>query len=168
MEKLYGEIIFSHVYRCYGFVETDLGPGLLTEMIRDHDGRVSVSLKQYLWESGYHQGCQDAVRDLTAFWLEHLIPSRDLLTHNIVVQCAGPDQISRLVVVDGLGASTLIPFSCLPPIFKRKRVETRIKRLNAKIRDFLGNCAAGIPPSHVGMLIHRDSGHDFSTIREPL
>ncbi|MDX2481486.1 MAG: YrbL family protein [Desulfuromusa sp.] len=156
LEKVCGNTIYRHVYRCYEFVDTDFGPGLVTELIRDADGRVSVSLKQYLWEEGYPPDCQKAVEILTHFWLVNVIPSRELLTHNIVVQLDQNGHIARLVVVDGLGASTLIPFAWLPPMLQRAKIEAKIKRLNERISEFLDHCAKGKEPSRVGMLMHRD------------
>jgi hypothetical protein len=156
LEKSLGDTIYRHVYRCYKFADTDFGPGLLTELIRDEDGRVSVSLKQYLWEVGYPPDCQKTVELLTSFWLANVIPSRELLTHNIVVQRDQSGHVIRLVVIDGLGSSTLIPFKWLPTRFQQTKVKAKIKRLNGRISEFLNHCAKGKEPSHVGMLIHRD------------
>ncbi|WP_321372052.1 YrbL family protein [uncultured Desulfuromusa sp.] len=156
LEKVCGDTIYRHIYRCYEFVETDFGPGLVTELIRDADGRVSVSLKQYLWAEGYHSACQQAVGELTHFWLAQAVPSRELLTHNIVVQLDDIGNIVRLVVVDGLGASTLIPFKWLPRMLQKRKIQAKIKRLNDRISDFLDHCAEGREPSRVGMLMHRD------------
>lgn len=156
LKESYGDGVFAHVYRCHEFVETDLGAGLVTELIRDGNGKISVSLKQYLWEAGYTPQCREAVRRLSDFWLELLIPSRDLLTHNIVVQCDAAGNIVRTVVIDGLGSATVIPFQWLPRPFRTARVKKKIGKLNERIDQFLDNCAAGKAPSRVGMLIHRD------------
>ena len=156
LQQQLGGIAFEHVYRCYGFIQTDLGMGLNTEMIRDGNGMVSLSLKQYIWEEGYDEQCRQAVVALADFWRRHQVPSRDLLTHNVVVQRDLNDAIIRLVVIDGLGSPSLIPFGCLPQYLKKKHVATRIKRLDQRITEFIGNCAAGKPPSRIGMLLHRD------------
>ncbi|SEA10499.1 PhoP regulatory network protein YrbL [Desulfuromusa kysingii] len=156
LEKNCGPSIYKHIYRCHEFVDTDLGLGLVTELIRDGDGRVSVSLKQYLWEQGYPSVCQQAVETLTDFWLAQVVPSREILTHNIVVQRDNSGNISRLVVVDGLGSATLIPFKWMPSILQKRKIKAKIYRLNGRITDFLANCEKGRAPSHVGILMHRD------------
>ena len=150
-----GDSTFDHIYRCFGFVDTDFGVGLETELIRDADGLISLSLKQFLWEVGYTDHCRQAVEQLTTFWRVHKIPSRDLLTHNIVVQLDSEGGISRLVVIDGLGSSTLIPLHWLPSKYQIRRVDTRLQRFEARLAEFVSNCAAGKQPSQVGVLLHR-------------
>jgi len=150
-----GERIHQHIYRCDGFIETDLGPGLLTELVRDADGRISVSLKQELWERGYPEPTRQAVEVLGAFWLDYLIPSRELLTHNIVVQKDSNGDICRLVVIDGLGSPNLLPFDWLPKSVRRHKVAQRLRRLRKRIRQFIRRCDSGHEPSRVGMLRYR-------------
>ena len=156
LQRSVGPSIFDHVYRCFGFVDTDLGPGLETELIRDADGLISLSLKQFLWEFGYTEPCRQAIEQLTAFWQGEKVPSRDLLTHNIVVQMGRQGAISRLVAIDGLGSPTLVPFRWLPQKIQVKRVATRLQRFESRLSEFVSNCTGGKQPSRVGMLIHRD------------
>ncbi|MBB5322237.1 YrbL family protein [Marinobacter oulmenensis] len=145
-----------HIYRCYGFVDTDLGRGLECELIRDGSGLISLSLKQYLWEHGYTDDCRQAVDELTAFWTRHQIPSRKLLTHNIMVQQADNGEILRLVVIDGLGSPNLLPWGWLPASLRKKRVRERIQHLQQKIEEAVDKRARGIAPSQVGFQHHRD------------
>ena len=151
-----GDSVFDHIYRCFGFVDTDLGPGLDTELIRNGDGLISLSLKQYLWEVGYTDQCQQAIEQLKTFWRAKKVPSRDLLTHNIVVQQDLQGAISRLVVIDGLGDPTLIPFRWLPGKYQEKRIDTRLQRFESRLAKYVHSCAIGKQPSQVGVLFHRD------------
>ena len=150
-----GQIIYQHIYQCFDFVDTDLGKGLETELIRDDDGQISLSLKQYIWQYGFHAGCRAAVKDLTTFWLDHCIPSRDLLTHNVVVQQTQDQKIARLVVIDGLGSPSTVPFSWLPEFLRKRLVVQRVRRFEMRIESFVGSCDSGKVPSQVGMLQHR-------------
>ena len=68
LRRTYGEPIFRHISRCFGFVDTDLGKGLVSELIRDHDGAISQTLKKYLWDHGLTEACQVAINDLCRFW----------------------------------------------------------------------------------------------------
>ncbi len=157
LERQKGEVIFSHIYRCFGFVETDLGKGLVTELVRDEDGRISLSLKQYIWEYGYNKACQAAVRDLSLFWKQHLVPSRDLLTHNVLVQQGANGEIIRLVVIDGLGSPHPLPFDLFPGFYRLRYVSKKVNRFNGRIAEFVDKCRQGKQPSPLGMLFHRDS-----------
>jgi len=159
LQQRRGDIIHQHIYRCDGFVETDLGPGLMTELVRDADGRISLSLKQDLWERGYPESTRQAVETLAEFWLAHVIPSRELLTHNIVVQRGDHGEILRLVVIDGLGSPYVLPFNWLPRTVRHRKVSQRIRRLHKRIRQFIRRCDSGHPPSRVGMLLHRGNRH---------
>nr|WP_320051425.1 YrbL family protein [uncultured Desulfuromonas sp.] len=150
-----GEDIHHHIYRCYGFTDTDFGRGLMTELLRDGDGRVSVSLKQDIWERGYPEETRQAVEALTSFWLHYLVPSRELLTHNVVVQRDTQGQIQRLVVIDGLGAPFAVPFYWLPKAIRRKKVAQRIERFHQRIEKFIHQCSEGRQPSAVGILRYR-------------
>lgn len=154
--KTRGNEVCHHIYQCYGFVDTDLGRGLDTELIKDADGRISLSLKQFIWENGFDSACREAVVALTDFWMKYLIPSRDLLTHNVVVQLDADNRISRLVVIDGLGSTGLVPFEWLPRSLQQRRVSERVRRFEARIEEFVKNCQIGKQPSRVGMLLHRD------------
>lgn len=157
LEQSRGEEVYKHIFRCYGFVETDMGKGLETELVRDESGAISWSLKQYIWEEGYTGACRDAVRQLGRFWEELRIPSRDLLTHNIVVQQDSGENIKRLVVIDGLGSSAMVPFHWLPQTFQRQKIRKRVRRLEERIQEFVRNCENGKKPSTMGMLAHRDA-----------
>ncbi len=151
-----GQIVLRHIYRCDGFIDTDLGKGLATELVRDEDGRISMSLKQYIYEYGYNSACQEAVDELLSFWREHLIPSRDLLTHNVLVHQANDGRIIRLVVIDGLGSPHFIPFDLLPKFFRHRYVERKIERFLGRIAEFVENCRQGRQPSELGILRDRN------------
>jgi hypothetical protein len=156
MEKLkqhYDERAFSHISRCYGFVETDMGMGLVSELIRNADGRVSITLKQYLWDHGLTGEIEIVIENLIAFWVAELIPSRDLLLHNIVVQMDGEGP-ARLVVIDGLGARGILPFQLMPGGYRVRRVERRIDNFRERIENILQQRGSGEFPGYHGLLFH--------------
>jgi len=81
-----GEPAFALVSHCYGFEDTDMGRGLVSELIRDGDGRIARTLKQHIWDHGYGAELQAAVQRFGEAWAQVGVPSRDLLVHNLVVQ----------------------------------------------------------------------------------
>jgi len=155
LHKMIGGDLFGHIYQCFGFVETDLGAGLETELVLDDDGRISLSLKQYIWEYGYSDACKKAVADLIGFWEHNLIPSRDILTHNVLVQQGAHQDIKRLVVIDGLGSASAIPFQIFPTFVKKRAVSNKVERFKYRIDEFVAKCESGKAPSKVGMLNYR-------------
>jgi hypothetical protein len=157
-QHFYDEGLFAHISRCYGFEETDMGKGLSSELIRNGDGAISRSLKIYLWDYGYSDKCRNAVQNLCRHWHRYRVPSRDLLLHNIVVQCANDgseqDDIQRLVVIDGLGSSGLLPGHRLPRRMQQAKADRKVENLQLRIADLLSARERGEFPGTHGMLLH--------------
>ncbi len=150
----FGEKVFQHISRCYGFIETDLGKGLVLELIRDADQRISTSAKQYLIEQGLTPSFQEALTRLCDFWVTHAVPSRNLLLHNIVVQRDSDGQVARLVVIDGLGSSSLIPVQWLPVWAQRKKATRKVQNLQSRMAVLLEKISLGKDLGKVGFLLH--------------
>ncbi len=153
LESQYGEALFKHISRCYGFENSDMGKGLVSELIRNSDGRISQTLKKYLWDHGVDDAIQKGIRNLADFWLTECVPSRDLLLHNIVVQMSG-NQIDRLVVIDGLGSSGLISPRLFPQNIRREKVQRKIDNLYDRIDQLLDLRGQDEFPGYHGLLIH--------------
>ena len=153
LERHYGEVVFKHVSRCYGLVETDMGKGLVSELIRDGSGRISQTLKKYLWDCGLTSAVDQAIDNLIAFWAEARVPSRDLLLHNIVVQ-QDHAKIVRLVVIDGLGSSGFLPLWRMPGVVQDHKVRRKLVNFKQRIQDFLRQRGGKDFPGYHGLLIH--------------
>ncbi|MGJ8687048.1 MAG: YrbL family protein [Spongiibacteraceae bacterium] len=161
----YDDDIFAHVSRCYGYVETDMGAGLCSELVRDSSGDVSVSLKEYLWEGGYTDTCREAVKQLCRHWLRYSLPSRDLILHNVVVQQEfaedGAALIRRLVVIDGMGSSGIVPAHWLPKCYQAAKARRKVENLHQRIAELLADREQGKGPGMHGFLFHK--GRDESS-----
>ncbi|MBS3951332.1 MAG: hypothetical protein KGZ88_00020 [Methylomicrobium sp.] len=155
LDSSVGEHLYQHVSHCYGFVTTDMGPGLVSELIRNDDGSIAETLKKYIWDHGFTEDCQLAVSSLCDHWRAQRIPSRDLLLHNIVTQMAG-SSIVRLVVIDGLGSPSLVPFRWLPLAMRSKRIERKIANLYQRIHSLLSQRGQEKFPGYHGLLLHND------------
>lgn len=131
-----GPAAYDMIPRCHGLVATDLGQGLATELIRDHDGRVSLSLKQYLWLRGQDSSLTQVIAEFIRRWGDLGMPSRNLLLHNIVVQC-GADGPDRLVVIDGLGWADILPLAYVLPSLARRKARRKASRLPLAIEHLM-------------------------------
>ncbi|MCD6582468.1 MAG: hypothetical protein J7K90_11770 [Desulfuromusa sp.] len=160
-EKRYSDPVFAHISRCYGFEETDMGKGLTSELIRDENGRISQTLKKYLWDHGLNDTITAAIRLFAEFWVNNSIPSRDLLLHNIVVQIFA-EKIERLVVIDGLGSAGLISDRMMPRYFLHRKARRKVINLHQRIDQLLNQRGQGDFPGYHGLLIH-DGQLDTST-----
>lgn len=123
-----GEQAYSLIPRCHGFVDTNYGKGLCIDLIRDHSGTISVTLKQYLWENGKTAIIEQLLHSFGERWVALCMPSRNLLLHNIVVQCNenGPAQ---LIVIDGLGWQNVISLARYIKPLARRKAARKVKRL---------------------------------------
>lgn len=146
-----GDQVFKLISRCYGFEETNLGPGLVLELVRDADGRISQTLKAQIWAEGYTDDCRAAVETFCLQWQKLQIPSRDLLLHNILVQKDASGKIQRLVVIDGLGSPNIIPFSWLPSSLRSAKIERKLANLHQRIDDIIAKKTRGEKPGFHGM-----------------
>ena len=152
IDKSLGDKAYDCISRCYGFEDTDLGAGLVSDLVRDEDGHVSHTLKQYIWDNGYTETCQKAVEKFTEDWVILRIPSTDLLLHNIVVQLDSQANIKCLMVVDGLGESKLIPNWLTPEFILNKKFRRRIKKLEDRISQLLEERGGDFPGYHGRLL----------------
>jgi hypothetical protein len=153
LKRHYGAVLYEHISHCCGFEETDLGKGLVSELVRDADGRISQTLKKYLWDHGLNSAIQTAIASFESYWLRESIPSRDLLLHNIVVQMDG-DMPVRLVVIDGLGSSGFIPLLCLPRRLRNKKIVKKIANFHERIGFLIEQRGADEFPGYHGLLFH--------------
>ncbi|MEE2730023.1 MAG: YrbL family protein [Pseudomonadota bacterium] len=154
LERRYGEALFQHVSRCFGMVETDMGKGIESELVRNADGRIAFSLKQQLFEVGLTPDLIAAIDQFCEFWESYCIPSRQLLPHNLVVQCNSDGSVKRLVAIDGLGDPTIIPLNWLPKMYQKHRFRQKTQQLRSRIATFIQEIDSGKHPSKVGKLKH--------------
>ena len=154
IDRRLGEPVYALVSRCYGFEDTDMGRGLVSELIRDGDGRISRTLKQHIWDDGYGEALQAAVRRFGEAWVALAVPSRDLLVHNLVVQCSAGGEVQRLVAIDGLGSTGMLPDRLRPRALRVARAARKIANLHARIDTLLAARARNEFPGTHGLLMH--------------
>jgi hypothetical protein len=117
------------VSQAYGFVESDLGEVLEVDLVTDHDGEISLSLKEYAWKYGVTVPCREA---LDIFW-------KQLDKEWVFIQ-GQPDNISvrqmadgrcQMVAIDGYTYYQVIPLS---KWFRREQRRTLQKRRRSQER----------------------------------
>lgn len=99
-----------HLPRSYGMFPTDLGPGLVLDLVRDADGRISRSLRELLSTGFAVDEFREAFDELGEFLLTHHVLTRALLDHNIVAEHRA-DGRWRLYLIDGLGDRAWLPIA---------------------------------------------------------
>src|SRR5690554_6890407 len=64
-------IDWSRITRCYGWVNTNLGKGLVFELVCDSNGEPSVTLKQYIQQNGFSDEVNHELKSLKEYLLEN-------------------------------------------------------------------------------------------------
>jgi hypothetical protein len=132
IERRAPQLIAKHIPRCYGFVDTNLGQGLVTDLYRDHDGAISLNLRDYLRKNGKTDAVLSAVGVFQASIIEHQILSRALLLHNIIAQKKSAGDI-QLYLIDGLGNPEFLPLADIIPVLRTKKIHRKMVKMNHHI-----------------------------------
>lgn len=163
MDKMFGAPLYQHVSRCYGFEDTDMGKGLVSDLIYDDSQSISQTLKKIIWDEGMTRDLMLAVQVFAGFWINHGIPSRDLLLHNIAVQRANNGLIKRLVVIDGLGSASILPMQWQPKFMRVAAAKRKIVNMHERMQTLQGQRGTDNFPGFHGLLLH--DGKETSTER---
>jgi len=125
-----GEVVWRHFPRCYGIQSTNRGNGIVTDLIRDVDGTISKTLRQYVKAHGKTPELLAALEEFFELFRSYTIVTRDILDHNLVVQING-DKLT-IHMIDGFGSSEIVPFSQWVPMLGRKKVNRKIARFTKR------------------------------------
>jgi hypothetical protein len=125
-----GEEVWDHFPRCYGIQSTNRGDGMVTDLIRDSDGNISKTVRQYVKAYGKTTELLAALEEFFNLFRQRLIITRDILDHNLVVQVK--DKKYTIYIIDGFGSSEILPLSSLFAALGRYKVERKINRFREK------------------------------------
>lgn len=114
--------------RCYGLVETDLGSGLVLDLIRDEDGPISRSLRELISTGHPPATFRAAFEALGEFFVRHAIVTRAILDHNLAAQHRA-DGSWRLVMIDGFGDPAWFSLARLSRSIARMKIRRRLNEV---------------------------------------
>ena len=128
-------INFSNIPRYYGKVETNFGTGHIYDCIRDHSGKISQSLLWYFKEGMTLKELSPCLNQLKTYFIDNrIIFNHDMYEGNILLQKISP-QTQRLVVIDGLGDTVLIPFLNYLPSHVISKINRRWERFIKRLHE---------------------------------
>jgi hypothetical protein len=126
--------LWRHVPRYHGTVDTDMGIGIVTQLMRNSDGSWPRNLEQLLPE-GMDPALEAGIDEFVAAVRDLRILSRNLLPHNIIAVREGDRY--RVMLVDGIGNSELIPVSSHWGFFADRKTARKIARLRERCQALL-------------------------------
>lgn len=139
----------EHVPRFFGQCRTDRGAGIVVELIRDYDGKISRPLNAYLAEGFPIEEFEPYLDALHQSLRRNLILfNHDLHVGNLLFQKRAPGE-ARLVAIDGLGDTVALDWLDRIRPLRRRKIERRWQRLYARLyrsAEVRAQQAAATPP----------------------
>lgn len=136
---------FAHIPYCYGYVDTDLGSGVVWDYICNHDGSPCRSLKDYsdnpdLLGDREKQLIWQGLEAFFSWQLNQLIMLREMAYSNTLVQ-ERQDGRFRLYHADAIGCADLFPLAAYSRIVARLRIQSKVGRFRKRMVNWLGDPA---------------------------
>lgn len=122
------------VQQVFGFEETDLGLGFVTEALRSRQGGIAPSLGALLRSGRYDARVRDAFEKFAADFESSDVVIGDFSAENIVLAWDA-EHGERFVLVDGLGCSTFIPLKSWCQVANRWSKRRQLARVRAQLPD---------------------------------
>jgi serine/threonine protein kinase len=117
-----------HIPKFYGLCETNLGRGIIVDMIRNYDGEISQPLNWYLAQGIPIENFEPCLQELHYSFLHNLIIfNHDLTIGNLLLQKNSLSD-ARLVAIDGLGDVVALDWLNCFPFLVRRKIERRWER----------------------------------------
>lgn len=130
----------AHVCPVFGYVETTLGRALVAERAQNADGTTCETLETYVSQNGL----SEVVPVIDGFFEEMVanhVTVGDPTARNIVVRRNGRGL--ELVLVDGLGDPTIIPYKTVSKRLNRRKLMRKKASLLRKLRALEERVRAG-------------------------
>jgi len=125
--------IDPHIPRFYGLCETNLGQGLVVDLIRDQDGEISRPLNWYLAEGYPIEDFEPYLDELKKSFLQNLIIfNHDMTVGNLLFQKVS-DTSAHLVAIDGLGDVVALDWLDVFPSLVRRKILRRWTRFITRV-----------------------------------
>lgn len=126
---------FSRLPRCYGWLWTNKGKGLVFEMVVDEDGSLSLTLEEYINRYGWSDTVANELQNLRSYLLKNCIIVCDLKERNVICQKKNNgDFVFKLI--DGVGSRDAVPLANYVKFFARRKILRHWSRFEKRISGF--------------------------------
>ena len=122
--------VWMHLAKWYGMTETSIGMASETELVRNGED-IAETLESYLFREGLSDDINNAIEDFHMWLREHLIFTKNLIPHNLVLY--EKDNKIIIKIIDGLGLQAFIPLPNYSNFFARRYIERRIELMWSRI-----------------------------------
>jgi len=126
-----------HIPGFYGLCDTNLGEGMVVDLIRNYDGEISRPLNWYLAQGVPIEEFDAHLEELKQSFLQNLIIfNHDMTIGNLLFQKSS-SRSARLVAIDGLGDVVALDWLNRFPFLVRRKIERRWGRFMARVYSTL-------------------------------
>lgn len=129
----------SMLTKYYGEVDTNLGTGYMFELVRDYNGNISETLKDFIFSEQDVTKFFSVLKSLRRKLFDEKIITYKLFPDNVMIQRISAQEI-RIRIVDGIGMHVFLPL----PYYIEFFAKYRIKQIWNRFMNYLcENC--GLP-----------------------
>lgn len=122
-----------HIPGFHGLCETNLGRGIVVDLIRNYDGEISRPLNWYLEQGVPIEEFKEFLDEMKQSFLQNLIIfNHDMNIGNLLFQKSSTST-AQLVAIDGLGDVVALDWFDYLPFLVRRKINRRWKRFLASI-----------------------------------
>ncbi len=119
-----GPRIYDHLPRCYGWQDTDIGMGLVSDYYMQEDGAPCITLEHYLHTKGLTDEIERQLNALGDYLRDTQLMTKNIIPHNVVCATDG-----KLKIIDGIGFPSAINIAHINKTAKKRYIERRIARM---------------------------------------
>lgn len=117
--------------RYFGTVNTNKGEGIIVEVVRDYDGKISKTLEYYLDRDGTAAYAKELNEYRDFFLRNKVIFNYGMMPNNILVR-KNSENDRDLVLIDGLGDVAYFTFPNKIAYFARRKIKRRWNKFVGK------------------------------------
>ena len=122
--------LWTHLAKWYGMKETSIGIASETELVRNGE-EIAETLESYLFREGLTCEINEAIEDFHLWLRKHLIFTKNLIPHNLVLN--KKDNRIIIKIIDGLGSQAFLPLPNYSNFFAKRYIERRIELMWSRI-----------------------------------
>lgn len=132
------QVPFTHIARCYDYLDTNLGEGLVYDKVFDYDKKTSLDFSTVIKEKLLSEDIEDLlIKELKSYIFKYDILFIDYGIDNILC-CEYEKGKYRLIVIDGLGARRLgfkFYLYLNSKLYRKYKVRTQWRKANLEIES---------------------------------
>jgi hypothetical protein len=130
------KIAWDMLPKFYGNIDTNMGQGAVFDLIRDHNGQVSKSLKYYLEDKEFvdlhRQKLLNALDELKSYLRKYNIITMPIKSKNILYQQTS-EKTGTLHIIDNIGNADFFPLATYSSLLGNNKILRRWNRFYSNL-----------------------------------